>query len=176
MLIRVITILIVFSIFSCKKEEITTIVKKEDVYKIQIDGRLPIDINGYYHLKLDSTKNQTIHTISGSLRVNGNIPYPSEKIQWDTNLYWYLMPGDTIAKITKTYINYFTGDLTIVSLPPLISNKTELVPTINCCSYSGYGVGDINTVIAPIYKMKGDTMIVKASIQKEFKIIKIVLQ
>jgi hypothetical protein len=175
MLKQIVTILILFSFLSCKKEE-PIIVKKENVYKIEIDGRLPFDVNGYYHLKLDSTKNQTIHRISGSLRLNGEIPFPSEKIEWNSNLYWYIVQGDTIARITKTYINYFTGNVTVVSLPPLVSNKTELVPTINSASYSGYGVGDINTVIAPIYKMKGDTMIIKASIEKEFKITKIVLE
>lgn len=175
MLKQIVTILIIFSFFSCKKEE-PIILKKENVYNIEIDGRLPIDVNGYYHLKLDSTKNQTIHRISGSLRLNGEIPFPSEKIEWNSNLYWYIVQGDTIARITKTYINYFTGNVTVVSLPPLVSNKTELVPTINSASYSGYGVGDINTVIAPIYKMKGDTMVIKASIEKEFKIKKIVLE
>lgn len=176
MLNKIVTIVIISLIISCKKDDNIILPTKEDSYKIQIDGRLPIDQNGFYILKLDSTKNQTIHTISGTLRVNEKIPYPSEKIQWESNLYWYLLQGDTIARITKTYVNYYTGNLTIVSLPPLISNKNELVTTINCCSYSGYGVGDINTVIAPIYKMKGDTMVVKASIQNEFKIIKIILK
>ena len=76
----------------------------------------------------------------------------------------------------KTYINYFNGKVDTIILPALLSNKNELVPTINKASYSGYGVGDINTVIAPIREMKGDTMLIKASIQKEFKIIKIVLE
>ena len=60
------------SIIGCKKEVIEQ-KNIENTYSIKIDGRLPIDINGIYHLKLDSTKNQTIHTISGSLRVNNQI-------------------------------------------------------------------------------------------------------
>jgi hypothetical protein len=69
--------------------------------------------------------------------------------------------GDTIATITQSYINYFTGQFTIVNLPPMISNKDELVPTINKSSYSGVN-GEINTIIAPISEMIGDTMIVKS--------------
>ena len=45
--------------------------------------------------------------------------------------------------------------------PSLISNKDELVPTTNGSSYSGKG-GEINTIIAPISEMKGDTMVIKA--------------
>ena len=43
----------------------------------------------------------------------------------------------------------------------MIASKDELVPTINKTSYSGTN-GEINTVIAPISEMKGDTMVVKA--------------
>jgi hypothetical protein len=43
----------------------------------------------------------------------------------------------------------------------MIVSKDELVPTINKASYSGTN-GEINTVIAPISEMKGDTMVIKA--------------
>ena len=43
----------------------------------------------------------------------------------------------------------------------MIVSKDELVPTINKTSYSGKS-GEINTVIAPISEMKGDTMVIKA--------------
>ena len=43
----------------------------------------------------------------------------------------------------------------------MIVSKDELVPTINKASYSGTG-GEINTMIAPISEMKGDTMVIKA--------------
>jgi len=134
-------------------------------------GSIPKDVNGYYHLKLDRTKNQTVH------RVNGKEPYPPEKVEWESNLYWVLKRNDTVATITKTYINYFTGQYQIVQLPPLIASKDELVPTINSSSYSG-SKGEINTMIAPIYNMKGDTMIIKVSnySSKLFILEKIVLE
>ena len=63
--------------------------------------------------------------------VNGKEPIPAEKIEWESNLYWWINKGDTLAYISKSYINYFTGQYTIISLPPMIVYKDELVPTIN---------------------------------------------
>jgi hypothetical protein len=59
----------------------------------------------------------------------------------------------------------------------MISSKDELIPTINKVSYSGKG-GEINTIIAPIKEMAGDTMVVKAYNYEsnKFVITKIVLE
>jgi hypothetical protein len=132
---------------------------KKVEYELQLDGRLPIDKNGYYHLKLNPTSNQTIHRITG--RVIGNA-HPL-KIEWDSNLYWWLLQGQTVANVTKTYFNPFTGVLQYVNLPPLINWRDVLVPTINTASYSGKD-GEINTIIAPIYRMKNDTLVVNTRI------------
>jgi hypothetical protein len=179
---RIIFISLSVLLFSCSKEDVIA-PKKE--FTLSIDSvltqtgmkSLPLDINGYYHLKLDETKNQTVHRITGRILINGKEPTPAEKVEWESNLYWILQRNDTIATITKTYINYFTGQYTIVKLPPMIASKDELVPTINGSSYSGTN-GEFNTMIAPIYRMKGDTMIVKASnyTSKLFAIKKIVLE
>jgi hypothetical protein len=40
--------------------------------------------------------------------------------------------------------------------------QNEIVPTINGSSYSGKA-GSVNTIIAPVGQMKGDTLIIKAS-------------
>ncbi len=119
------------------------------------------DSNGYYHLKLIVNDKQQFHRVTGKFLVNGKEPLPNAKIGWESNMYWVLQRGDTIATITQTYVNYFTGQFTIVQLPPLIASKDELVPTINKVSYTGKG-GEINTIIAPIKEMAGDTMIIKA--------------
>ena len=164
---RIIFISLSLLLLGCSKDDIPT-PKKE--YTLTIDSvltqsgmsALPLDGNGYYHLKLDATKNQTVHRITGRILINGSEPTPAEKIEWESNLYWLLRRNDTIATITKSYINYYTGKYTIVQLPPMIASKDELVPTINASSYSGTK-GEFNTMIAPIYRMKGDTMIVKAS-------------
>ena len=56
---------------------------------LELDGRLPIDNNGYYRLELNDSSYQTIHTISGTV---GNTLYWDEpmKVEWDSNLSWYL--------------------------------------------------------------------------------------
>ena len=142
--------------------------------------KLEKDLNGYYYLKLNPNSNQTIQRITGELLRNGkpvediwtgNQP---KKVNWESNLYWWLLQGDLVIKITKTYLNVFTGQITYVNLPPLINWKDVLVPTINSSSYTDQKTGIINTVIAPIFKMKGDTMKVKMTYshginQKKFK-------
>jgi len=161
---RLIPLLILFS--ACTKEDV--IIPQKN-YTISIDSvltqsgtkSLSIDANGYYHLKLIPNSNQQPHRITGRILVNGKEPIPAENIEWESNLYWWIRRGDTSAYITKTYINYYTGKYTVINLPPMIASKDELVPTINKASYSGTN-GEINTVIAPISEMKGDTMVVKA--------------
>ena len=144
--------------------------------EMSIDTRLPKDSNGYSIFKLYSTQTQNIHTISGSIRVNGRIPNePREKVEWESNLYWNLNKGDTLARITKTYLNYYTGQFMVVTLPPLVNNINALVPTINKVCYNSAD-GSINTVIAPMYNMKGDTMTIVARIGSITKIEKIILK
>ncbi len=158
---------------SCTKDEI---VVPKDVVEMSIDTRLPKDVNGYSYFKLYSVETQNIHRISGSIRINGKIPdEPRVKVEWENNLYWNLKEGDTIATITKTYLNYYTGQFTIVKLPPLVSNINALVPTINKVCYNSAD-GSINTVIAPMYNMKGDTMTIVARIGNVTKIEKIILK
>ena len=160
---RLIPLLILFS--ACTKEDV--IVPQKN-YTFTIDSvltqsgtkSLPIDANGFYHLKLIPNSNQQPHRITGRILVNGKQPIPAENIEWESNLYWWIRKGDISAYISKSYINYFTGQYTIVSLPPMLVSKDELVPTINKVSYSGTN-GEINTVIAPISEMKGDTMVIK---------------
>jgi hypothetical protein len=174
-------IIVVFIFSSCIDSEPTLPLLEYDVNisgVLSEDGKslLPMDENGYYRLKL-IRNNQQPHRITGTILVNNNEPKISERIEWDSNLYWWLLSGDTIANITKTYINYFNGEFTTVILPPYIASKDEIVPTINKVSYSGKG-GEFNTIIAPIRKMKGDTLVVKLSHteSKIFKIINIVLE
>lgn len=163
--------IIVFA--SCTKDEI---VVPNDIVEMSIDTRLPKDVNGYSYFKLYSAETQNIHRISGSIRINGKIPdEPRVKVEWENNLYWNLKKGDTLATITKTYLNYFTGQFTVVKLPPLISNINALVPTINKVCYNSAD-GSINTIIAPKWEMKGDTMIVVARYNGLVKTEKIILK
>ena len=56
---------------------------------LELDGRLELDLNGYYHLELNDDAVQTIHTVSGTV---GNTIYYDEpmKVEWSSNLKWYL--------------------------------------------------------------------------------------
>ena len=161
---KLIPLLILFS--ACSKDDVVVPQKN---YTFSIDSvltqsgtkSLPIDANGFYHLKLIPNANQQPYRVTGRILVNGKEPIPAENIEWESNLYWWIRKGNTIAYISKSYINYFTGQYTIISLPPMIASKDELVPTINKASYSGTK-GEINTIIAPISEMKGDTMVIKA--------------
>lgn len=169
-------------LLACSKEEIEI---KPKQYSISIDSvltrdgtkSLPKDLNGFYHLKLTPNSNQQSHRIIGKILVDGKEPIPAENMEWESNLYWWLRKGDTVTTITEAYVNYFTGQYTIINLPPMISNKDELVPTVNKSSYSGKR-GEINTIISPISEMVGDTMIVKSFHSKTKTIIytKIVLE
>ena len=162
---KLIPLLILFS--ACSKDDV--IVPQKN-YTLSIDSvltqnglrSLPKDQNGLYHLKITSIGTPQSHRVTGRILVNGKEPYPNEKISFESNLYWWLRRGDTTATITQAYINYFTGQFTIVNLPPLIANKDELVPTTNKSSYSGTK-GEINTIISPIREMIGDTLVLKAS-------------
>jgi hypothetical protein len=158
------------------------IVKK---YTISIDSVLnrnglssvPKDSKGYYHIKLQPIPQQQSHRVTGRILLNDNEPIPAEKVEWESNLYWYIKKGDIVTTITKSYINYFTGQYTIINLPALISTVTALVPTTNPSSYSGTG-GRINTIISPTGNMIGDTLVLK-TYHYESKIIlytKIVLE
>ena len=161
---KLIPLLILFA--ACTKED--TIVPQKN-YTFSIDSvltqtgtkSLAIDANGYYHLKLIPNANQQTYRVTGKILVNGKEPIPAENIEWENNLYWWIRKRDTAAYITKSYINYYTGQYTIIKLPPMIVSKDELVPTINKSSYSA-NKGEINTIIAPISEMKGDTMVIKA--------------
>ncbi len=177
---KLIPLLILFS--ACTKDDV--IVPQKN-YTFSIDSvltqsgknSLAKDANGYYHLKLISNSNQQPHRITGRILVNSKEPIPAETIEFESNLYWWIRRGDTIAYITNAYVNYFTGQYTIVNLPPMIASKDELVPTINKSSYSGK-YGEVNTIIAPISEMIGDTMIVKArhSLSNTIIFTKIVLE
>ena len=162
--------LLLILFISCTSEEFDDVLV---IPTLELDARLPIDDNGYYHLELNPTSNQTIHRITGRVL---NTLEPT-KVSWESNLYWWLLKGDVVANITKTYINYFTGEITYVNLPPLTNWEDVLVPTINSSSYASDD-GEINTVIAPIYGMRYDTLTVKSTID-EWDIIqeiKIVLE
>ena len=80
------------------------------------DGRKSLlkDGNGFYHLKIDTNTNQQSHRVTGRILVNGKEPFPPEKIEWESNLYWSIKRGDTVAMITKSYITILLVNLLLL--------------------------------------------------------------
>ena len=171
---KILLVFLLSLIISCSKDQKTLTDNGEGITIGFLEGlndnptyQLSKDSNGFYILTLDRSKNQTIQRIAGALLRNGK---PIEdlwsgsqpkKVNWESNLYWWLLEGDTVANITKTYLNLFTGELIYVNLPPLLNWRDVIVPTINESSYSDDETGIVNTVIAPIQEMIGDTMKIK---------------
>jgi hypothetical protein len=134
---------------------------------------LPKDINGFYHLKLSENTFQTFSRITGKFLWNGKpnpIPSPVEcRIEWKSSHYWVLNNQSGLFVVYKTYFNTFTGKLTTVELGTIRAQSNSLIPTVNGTSYPSSSDGSVNTIFAPIYPMKGDTITVTgvAHISKE---------
>lgn len=142
--------------------------------ELNIDTRLPKDQNGYSVFNLYSQQTQNIHTISGTIRRNGRIPdEPRQRVEWESSHYWTLKVGDTIGTI---YRRTWRGlGWQIVDSIKVINLKTSQVPTINSVSYNSAD-GSINTVIAPMWNMRGDTMMIVARCGNITKVEKIILK
>ena len=77
---------------SCTKQDDDIFLLEQPT--LEIDGRLPIDGNGYYHLTLNQDTNQTIHTVSGTIdNYYSNEPL---KVSWDSNLTW-MYQGEVVS-------------------------------------------------------------------------------
>ena len=102
---------------------------------------------------------------------NGEEPYP-QLVEWESSHNWTL--NDTAYVIVRRTINAL-GNWVTIDTSYVTGFNGSSVPTINEFSYSGDG-GEINTVIAPIDEMVGDTLIVKARFEDIEKTIRIVLE
>lgn len=171
MIVYLSLISIIISLSSCTKDGFLQPTRN---IEMSIDTRLPKDDNGYSVFNLYSNQTQNIHTISGSIRVNGRIPNePREKIEWESSHYWKLNVGDTIGTI---YRRTWRGlGWQIVDSIKVVNLKTSQVPTINSVCYNSAD-GSINTVIAPMWNMRGDTMTIVARIGNVIKTEKIILK
>jgi hypothetical protein len=166
---KILSLIGIVLLCSCNKDIVTPIPPQHTI-SFTIDSALNsngkqsllLDNNGFYHLVLSTTTNQTLSRITGKFLVDGKpnqIPSPvTGRIEWSSSHYWLLKAGDSVGSIVKTYFNPYTGQLQISQLPTLINQKDELIPIVNGTSQLGYFSGEVNTLGAPIYKMKGDTI------------------
>jgi len=131
-------ILVVFSFLtSCTVEDDILLLEEP---KLELDGRLPIDSNGFYHLELNDSSNQTIHTVSGTVdNYYSNEPL---KVSWNSNLTWVYQGEDVSTSNQASYvvdgkvhnviapINTMVGDtliLTATIREYLISDSIKIV-------------------------------------------------
>ena len=122
---------------------------------VELNPRLEVDDNGFYHLPLNMSSWQTLHRFSGMV-YESDIPKEVQKVYWDASHYWFI--GDTLGYAYKRGI---TDDFEYVLYDSTAITWFEgfEVPTINCCSYSN-AEGEVNTMFAPIRTMKSDTVTV----------------
>jgi hypothetical protein len=133
--------------------------------------QLKKDQNGYYYYTLIKNGNpyqQNIQRITAQILRNNKPVYtvldgPYIPLTWSNNLFYWSRIGDTVAQITKRYFNPLLGQYQYINLPPLINWQDVILPTINNSSIADQNTGLVNTVIAPISSMVGDTMIVNVS-------------
>lgn len=145
-----------------------SILNRDKEYKsidLELAVNLPIDENGNYHLELIQTW-QTIKRLTANLKsdqYNDDNYWERDlietiKVYWQSSHYWLL--NDTLGYIIKRgltdemqYVNYDTIYVT--------GFEDMVVPTINSASYPkkiNTGVYEVNSVIAPIRTMIGDTI------------------
>ena len=126
-----------------------------DVIRVELNPRLNVDDNGYYHLEL-SDNWQTLHRLSGTAYIN-DVPLEVLRVQWESSHYWYL--GDTLGYIVNRYLTT-EGVYVSVDTSYVIGFNGMEVPTINPASYSN-GDGEVNTMFAPVQTMENDTVTIR---------------
>lgn len=143
--------LLVFLI-GCSESLITEI---NPEYQLELNSRLD-KVDGYYQLQLTDANHQTIHRISGTLLEDNREPYPPKKVTWESSHYWTIEEG--MMFVIRRVIDY-RGQWVNVDTLTIDNYVGQTVPTVNKVSYTGTD-GEINTMIAPIWDMLGDTMTV----------------
>ncbi len=141
-------------IFSAIDDSETNVENLTSDYSFEINPRLPIDSNGYYHLTIDRNSWQTLHRVSGNVFDKKGNPVFYYWVEWESDLYWVL--GDTLGYILHSG---YTDDLIYVAYDTtyITGFNNMIVPTTNGISYSNSN-GEINNMIAPVKSMIGDTM------------------
>lgn len=170
---KILSVIGIVLLCSCNKDIVTPIPPQHTISftidsALSSDGKRSLrkDNNGFYHLTLSTTRTQTLTRITGTFLIDGKpnkIPSPVQgNIEWSGSHYWLLKGGESVAEIVKTYFNPYTGQLQISQLPNLISKQDQIIPIVNGTSQLGFDDGNINTMAAPVYPMRGDTLTIVA--------------
>ena len=105
--------IITLALFSCSTDEDIILIQEPT---LELDGRLPMDSNGYYLVELNDSQHQTIHTVSGTV---GNTLYWDEpmKVDWESNLTWYLQ--DEFEVSTSNQSSYVVNGKVMNVIAPI---------------------------------------------------------
>jgi len=135
--VLLVVLVILSSLMSCTVDDDMLILEQPT---LEIDGRLPMDSNGYYHLELTQDTNQTIHTVSGT--VGNTLNLPPLKVEWNSNLTWIYQGEDVSTSNQASYvvdgkvhnviapINTMVGDtliLTATIREHLVTDRIQIV-------------------------------------------------
>lgn len=157
---KLLIILLLPIIYSCESDISETGYSGELGHDFELDARLPIDSNGFFHLSLNLGSWQTLHRISGSVSPVEQ-DWALTKVYWSSSHYWII--GDTLGYIV--HFNNPFNDTDYYYQTPDTSYITFFegfeVPTINAASYSTND-GEINTMFAPVQSMLGDTITISS--------------
>ena len=113
------------SLMSCSVED--------DIFEpqeptLEIDGRLTMDSNGYYHLELNQNTNQTIHTVSGT--VGNTLNLPPLKVEWESNLQWVYQDMLVDVSNSSSYVMDGTVNNVIGPVRTMVGDTLILTGTI----------------------------------------------
>ena len=113
------------SLMSCSVED--------DIFEpheptLEIDGRLTMDSNGYYHLELNQNTNQTIHTVSGT--VGNTLNLPPLKVEWESNLQWIYQDMLVDVSNSSSYVMDGTVNNVIGPVRTMVGDTLILTGTI----------------------------------------------
>ena len=125
--VKIVNLLVLLSSFlliSC--EDVLSSHQKWDPPEVSwnVDPRLEVDDNDYYHLTIDTTRWQTLHRFSGSVEYVSESSTQEEispegvRFEWASSHYWYL--GETLGYIVKRglteQLEYVTYDTIYVTI------------------------------------------------------------
>ena len=121
-----VVILLMFMAASCTPEDDIFVIQEPT---LELDGRLPLDTNGYYHLELRQDVHQTIHRITGTV---GNILEGIDplKVSWDSNLTWTYQGEDVSTSNQASYVVDGKVHNVIAPINTMVGDTLILIGTI----------------------------------------------
>jgi hypothetical protein len=123
--VLLVVLVLLSSLMSCTVEDDILVLEQPT---LEIDGRLDMDSNGYYHLELNQNTNQTIHTVSGT--VGNTLNLPPLKVEWESNLQWVYQDMLVDVSNSSSYVMDGTVNNVIGPVRTMVGDTLILTGTI----------------------------------------------